>query len=245
LEVSIPPALAQLLKEQRFDEATALAERALREAAAESPERLTQVAREIVAWRGIFANAAEEAASEPYFRAVHGTLAELAGPDSPAAMAAAENLAGILGALGQLDQAIALREKVFDHARTRFPADDTRVMQLRDGLAFLYRRAGHESKVAELFADVGLCEHLASAERYILGQGAKVVACCRPWSQNCHIWVYFDVLLDCERLIAGLRLDPCVTIHDHRGTHDGSERGLVCTIHHDALVGPHPSDAPP
>lgn len=64
----------------------------------------------------------------------------------------------------------------------------------------------------------------------------------QPWSQNCHVWVYFDALLDCERLIQGLGLDPCVEIHDHRGTHDGSERGLVCTIHHDGVMGPHLSD---
>ena len=234
-----------MLKEHRFDQAVPLVESALREAAAQSPERLAEVARGVVAWRGIFAKASEEAASESYFRAVHRVLAELAGPESPAAMAAAENLAGILGSLGQTDEAIALREKVLDHVSRRFPADDPRVMQVRDGLAFLYRRAGHEAKVTKLFASVTLCEHLASAERYILGQGAKVVSCCQPWSENCHIWVYFDALLDCERLVQGLKLDACVVIHDHRGTHEGSERGLVCNIHHDALMGPHPSDAAP
>jgi hypothetical protein len=222
-----------------------LVERALREAAAESAERLMEAARGIVAWRGIFAKASEEAASEPYFRAVYQVLAEIAGSESSAAMAAAENLAGILGSIGKIDEAIALREKVLDSVRLRFPADDARVMQGRDGLAFLYRRAGQEGKVSELFADVGLCEHLAPAERYILGQGAKVVSCCRPWSENCHIWVYFDTMLDCEALIQGLGLDACVVIHDHRGTHEGSERGLVCSAHHDGLIGPHPSDAGP
>jgi hypothetical protein len=118
-------------------------------------------------------------------------------------------------------------------------------MQVRDSLAFLYGRAGEELKATELFIDVGLCEHLSQAERYILSQGAKVVSCCRPWSENCHIWVYFDAMLDCERLIQGLGLDACIVIHDHRGTHEGSERGLVCSVHHDGLMGPHPSDAGP
>lgn len=49
----------------------------------------------------------------------------------------------------------------------------------------------------------------------------------------------------CDRLIEGLSLDACVQIHDHRGTHEGSERELVCTLHHDGLIGPHPSDAGP
>jgi len=52
-------------------------------------------------------------------------------------------------------------------------------------------------------------------------------------------------VLDCEGLIAALKLEACVQIHDHRGTHDGSERGLVCNIHNDGLMGPHPSDAGP
>jgi hypothetical protein len=119
------------------------------------------------------------------------------------------------------------------------------VLQVRDGLAFLYRHAGQEEKADELFANLGLCEHLGPLERYVRDHGAKLVSCCRPWSENCHIWAYFDALLDCERLIEALGLDPCVKIHDHRGTHDGSERGLICEIHNDGVMGLHPSDAGP
>ncbi len=232
-----------MLRAQRFEEAAGLAERALREAAARSPAAFTETARGIVAWRGIFANANEEAASEPYFRAVARVLAELAGPESPTSIAAAENHAGILGALGKIDEAIALRERVFESVSRRFTLDDPRLMQVRDGLAFLYRRAGREADASRLFENVGMCEHLAPALCYALSHGATVTACCRPWSENCHIWIYFDKLLDCAGLIRGLALDACITIHDHRGTHDGSERGLVCGIHHDALMGPHPADA--
>jgi hypothetical protein len=70
-----------------------------------------------------------------------------------------------------------------------------------------------------------------------------VVSCCRPWSKNCHIWLYFNALLDCESLMRGLGLDAAVEIHDHRGAHNGSERGLVCRVHGDGIMGPHPSDA--
>lgn len=91
--------VTELLKQGQYDRAIPLMELALREAAAESPERLTDVARGIVAWQGFFANSRETAASEPYFRAVLAVLEGLAGPESPAAMAAAENLAGLLGSL--------------------------------------------------------------------------------------------------------------------------------------------------
>jgi hypothetical protein len=204
---------------------------------------LVEVAQGIVGWRGGFANAQQEIASEPYFRAVYMLLQKLAGEESPAAMAAAENLAGILGAIDRVDEAITLREKVYANVSGRYAPDDPRRMQVRDGLAFLYRRVGREEKAAELLADIGLCEHLAAAERYIRGQGAKMVYCGQPWSKNCHVWAYFDAVLDCEGLIRGLGLDPCVRIHDHRGTHDGSERGLECAVHHDAVMGLHPSNA--
>jgi hypothetical protein len=238
-----PAEILKLLKDCRFEEAIPLVERTLREAATVSPDRLTEVARGIVAWQGIFRNTGEMRASENYFRAVYRLLQELAGAESPAAMAAAENLAGILGSLDQFEEAILLREKVLASVRQRFSADDPRVMRVRDGLVFLYRRAGRGEKIAGLYRDIALCAHLAGALEYVLGQNAQVVSCGQPWSKNCHIWVYFDALLDCEALIKELELDPCVRIHDHRGTHDGSERGIVCTVHQDALMGIHPSGA--
>jgi hypothetical protein len=237
--------IPQLLRACRFDQVVPLVEQSLREAAAFSPERLTEVARGIVAWPGIFRNTTEARSSEVYFRTVYRLLQELAGAESPAAMAAAENLAGILGSIDQVEEAITLREKVYASAVQRFSPDDPRLMRVRDGLEFLYRSAGREDKVGELYRSVALCEHLTGALQYILGQGALIVSCGQAWSKNCHIWVYFDSLLDCERLKSGLSLEPCVQIHDHRGTHDGSERGLFCTVHYDALMGPHPSDAGP
>ncbi len=163
----------------------------LREAA-DSPEHLTDAAREVVAWKGVFRNSKEAAASEPYFQAVHALLAEFAGPESPAAMAAAENLASILGSLGKMDEAIRLREKVFDYDRGRFRADDPRLLQVREGLAFLYRRAGREEKVAELYRSVELCFYLAGAYSFRLDRGGRLTYCGQPWSQNGHLWVYFD-----------------------------------------------------
>jgi hypothetical protein len=92
----------------------------------------------------------------------------------------------------------------------------------------------------QLYGDAKLCEHLQRAEEYVRAHGGRVTFRGQPWSSNCRVWIYFDVTLDCEQLIQALGLDPCVQIHDHRGTHDGSERGIVCTIHNDGIMGRHP-----
>jgi hypothetical protein len=234
-----------MLREGQFDSAIPVVTQTLRDAAAQSPQRLTEVAHDIVRWQGFFKNNAQAMSSEPYFRTVHALLEELVGPDSPAVMAAADNLAGLLGSIGKLDEAISLREKVLAHLTSRYRSDDQRVMIVEEGLRILYRRAGLEDKLDRLDGTIALCEHLQDAERYIREHGARVVSRSRPWSANCHVWVYVDALLDCERLITGLTLASCIQIHDHRGTHDGSERGIVCTIHNDGIMGPHPEDASP
>ncbi len=238
LEVSEPT--LELLKQGRFEEAASSAVAFLRGA-----EDLTDAARSLVASKGIFPNAAQAAASLPYFRAVFSTLQELAGPDSGAAMAAAANLAGVLASADHVSEAIAVNQRVYDYVRARFPADDHRLLLTRDTLAFLYRRAGLDNQASVLYRDTGICEHLAPVERLLRDRGDEPYSCGRPWSDNCHLWTFFDGVLDCEQLIRTLQLDPCVRIHDHRGTHDGSERGLVCTLHHDAVIGRHPLDAGP
>ena len=70
--------IPRMLKGSRFGEAIPLVEQARREAAAESTERLIEAARRIVGWKGIFANAQQEIALEPYFRAMY-VASELTG----------------------------------------------------------------------------------------------------------------------------------------------------------------------
>jgi hypothetical protein len=88
-----------------------------------------------------------------------------------------------------------------------------------------------------------VCRHLQIVADYLAAHGGRVVYAGQPWSSNCRLWVYYDVVVDCESLIKKFDLPPCVTIHDHRGTHDGSERGIACGECHDALMGIHPEYA--
>src|SRR5262249_46200651 len=93
--------ILQLLRDCQFETAIPMVTQTLREAAADPWRRLSEVARDIVRWQGVFKNNTQMLASEPYFRTVYVLLEELAGSDSPVTVSAMENLAGILGSLGK------------------------------------------------------------------------------------------------------------------------------------------------
>ncbi len=85
------------------------------------------------------------------------------------------------------------------------------------------------------------CEHLRALEQALLDAGIPETHRGQVWSDNCREWVYFDCILDLRRLRERFHLDEIVKDHDHRGTHDGSERGFTCSRCHDGIMGSHPS----
>ncbi len=85
-----------------------------------------------------------------------------------------------------------------------------------------------------------MCEHLIELESEIINSGVKETYRGKPWSKNCREWVYFDCTLNTSAITERLVLPVCVEIHEHEGTHDGSEKGLVCNKCHDAIIGYHP-----
>jgi hypothetical protein len=89
-----------------------------------------------------------------------------------------------------------------------------------------------------------VCAHLLAVDDYLRGQGVRVAAVCTPWSRNCRTWVIYDsVVLDAAGLRQKFDLPDFVIVHSHRGTHEGSEHGLVCSRCWDALIGLHPAEA--
>jgi hypothetical protein len=85
---------------------------------------------------------------------------------------------------------------------------------------------------------VALCTHLRPVEDALTQAGAKELSRGQAWSKNCREWVYVDRFLDTGAILTEFQLPPCVEAYVHRGTHDGSERGIVCTEHQDAIMGP-------
>lgn len=85
-----------------------------------------------------------------------------------------------------------------------------------------------------------ICEHLIALEQALLKAGFRETFRGRAWSTNCREWVYFDCLLSNESIREQFKLADCVEDHDHLGTVDGAESGLVCSVHQDAIMGLHP-----
>ncbi|HEX2747138.1 MAG TPA: hypothetical protein VHM91_03995 [Verrucomicrobiales bacterium] len=82
-----------------------------------------------------------------------------------------------------------------------------------------------------------ICEHLRLIEEAIHAAGIRETGRGRPWSMNCREWVYFDCFLDTPAIRCRFAVPECVEDHVHRGTHDGEERGLVCSQCHDGIMG--------
>ena len=86
-----------------------------------------------------------------------------------------------------------------------------------------------------------VCQHLAVLERELLARGVKETHRGQAWIRKCCEWVHFHCRLDLAALRGRLLLPPCVIDQEHRGTHDGSESGSVCTQCWDAILGLHPT----
>lgn len=201
-----------------------------------SPASALEAARILIKARPIFPDTSTAIPAEVYYRELHEQCVEHLGAESRAALVTGDILAGLLQSNRKLDEACELREAIFAAQPASLAYDDPTFLIARDNLALLYRQRNQSERAATLYANTGICEHLASVQAALVAGGNRIYSCCQPWSQNCHIWVYFERPLDCASLIRGL--DSCVQLNEHGGTHDGSERGLVCNTHNDGLMGP-------
>ena len=82
-----------------------------------------------------------------------------------------------------------------------------------------------------------LCEHLRDIEKELIFAGYKETFRGKPWTNNCREWVYFEVELDIEKLKERFELSSHVDIHENPDPKSGSERGIVCKLCHDAIMG--------
>jgi len=92
---------------------------------------------------------------------------------------------------------------------------------------------------------MALCEHLAPIDADLHEQGLAETFRGQAWSNNCREWVYFDAVLDLDAIRAHHPLAPCVQEHVNLDTHNGTERGLVCQVHHDGVMGLLPESMAP
>ena len=87
-----------------------------------------------------------------------------------------------------------------------------------------------------------LCEHLRPLGEHLRAAGYSVTHAGQPWSRNCRYWVYFNTVLDVDELRRRFALPATVVTHSNDDPRSGLERGLVCELDHDAVIGRHPSE---
>jgi hypothetical protein len=82
-----------------------------------------------------------------------------------------------------------------------------------------------------------ICIHLIELESALQEFDARETYRGQAWSDNCRLWVYFDVVLDIAALQQRFKFDACVTVHENLDPKSGTERGFVCETCHDAIMG--------
>jgi len=88
-----------------------------------------------------------------------------------------------------------------------------------------------------------MCIHLKPLEDYLKTQGIAETYRGQVWSKNCREWVYFDAVLNPQKLKEKFHFDDTIHIHNYEDIKVGSELGLVCTLCNDAIMGTHPNSS--
>lgn len=89
-----------------------------------------------------------------------------------------------------------------------------------------------------------MCIHLQPLENYLVSKGIVETWRGQPWTKNCREWIYYECVLQTEKLKTKLHLGKCVETHDYADIKAGTELGLVCTLCHDGIMGRHPDFLP-
>jgi hypothetical protein len=88
-----------------------------------------------------------------------------------------------------------------------------------------------------------MCIHLKSLEDFLKRKNIKEVYRGQVWSKNCREWIYYDAILNPQKLKDKFHFDSSIIIHDYEDIKVGSELGLFCTLCNDAIIGTHPNSS--
>lgn len=89
---------------------------------------------------------------------------------------------------------------------------------------------------------ISVCEHLEKLSEYLKARGIQETHWGQVWTKNCREWVYYDCVLDIEKLATKLCLEPCVRGFSNDDPKSGRESGFYCETCKDAIVGIHLDD---
>lgn len=84
-----------------------------------------------------------------------------------------------------------------------------------------------------------MCEHLINLDIELKSKGVKETYRGQAWSDNCREWVYYDCLLDLEKIRTRFNFPEFIEIHFNDDPKSGMEAGFVCNLCKDAVMGHH------
>ncbi|MBX3243792.1 MAG: hypothetical protein KF685_04990 [Acidobacteria bacterium] len=82
-----------------------------------------------------------------------------------------------------------------------------------------------------------VCSHLAGLEQELIRSGASETYRGQAWSDNCREWVYFDLVLDVVSIAERFGFEDPVAVHENNDPKSGQERGFICRLCHDGIMG--------
>ena len=85
-----------------------------------------------------------------------------------------------------------------------------------------------------------MCEHLQNLDNDLKSLGIKETFRGQAWSDNCREWVYYDCVLNIDKLRVRYNFPQFVSIHINDDQRSGTEAGFVCDQCHDAIMGHNP-----
>ena len=85
-----------------------------------------------------------------------------------------------------------------------------------------------------------MCEHLKSLETELKEKGIKETYRGKPWSVNCREWVYFDCVLNLDKIRQRYNFPDFIKNHINNDSRSGMEAGFYCGLCQDAIIGIHP-----
>jgi hypothetical protein len=82
-----------------------------------------------------------------------------------------------------------------------------------------------------------MCRHLIELDNYIKRKGIKELFRGKAWSENCNEWVFYDRIIDIDKIKEKIKPDKCVTVHKYYDIKIANELGFFCSNCNDAIIG--------
>jgi hypothetical protein len=87
-----------------------------------------------------------------------------------------------------------------------------------------------------------MCRHLIKLDDYIKNNCVKELFRGKAWSKNCNEWVYYDCIINIDKIKQKMGFDDCVKIHEYNDFRIANELGFYCNICKDGIMGFSPNN---